>query len=229
MLRRALLAGLAALALGGTAEATVYQFTGTVSFGGNDPLAAAFGAVTGDSFTALLDFDDSQTIVPDAIITLSGSGSDFSYTRAYYDYDSFSWSLGSVSWAYNGSFFSGDWLTVLDGDDGTSDVSDSLRVEGTSSNHAIAGGSITQSRIESYNWDETFLTTADASAIGAWNEVAAGSNSGQIYTTIGTIRLSNISMTVLGGVPEPATWLMMIMGFGFVAVAARRRKGAVAA
>ena len=32
-----------------------------------------------------------------------------------------------------------------------------------------------------------------------------------------------------GVVPEPATWAMMITGFGFVGVAARRRRGAVAA
>ena len=30
-----------------------------------------------------------------------------------------------------------------------------------------------------------------------------------------------------GGVPEPATWAMMIMGFGLVGFAARRRAAAV--
>ncbi|WCL52921.1 choice-of-anchor A family protein [Gimibacter soli] len=33
------------------------------------------------------------------------------------------------------------------------------------------------------------------------------------------------SFPTIPGVPEPATWLMMIFGFGFVGLAARRRKG----
>ncbi|WCL54803.1 PEPxxWA-CTERM sorting domain-containing protein [Gimibacter soli] len=40
------------------------------------------------------------------------------------------------------------------------------------------------------------------------------------------------SLTVLeitGGVPEPATWLMMIMGFGLVGIASRRRSSLVRA
>ncbi|WP_308911221.1 PEPxxWA-CTERM sorting domain-containing protein [Pseudokordiimonas caeni] len=37
------------------------------------------------------------------------------------------------------------------------------------------------------------------------------------------------SLTVSGAIPEPATWLMMIMGFGLVGIASRRRTGLVRA
>jgi choice-of-anchor C domain-containing protein len=40
--------------------------------------------------------------------------------------------------------------------------------------------------------------------------------------------LDNVSISG-GNVPEPATWAMLIAGFGLVGVAARRRRGAVAA
>lgn len=42
--------------------------------------------------------------------------------------------------------------------------------------------------------------------------------------------LDNISVeAVAGGIPEPATWMMMIAGFGFVGATARRRRRQMAA
>ncbi|WCL53933.1 PEPxxWA-CTERM sorting domain-containing protein [Gimibacter soli] len=39
----------------------------------------------------------------------------------------------------------------------------------------------------------------------------------------------NIDYMVLGTLPEPSTWLMMVLGFGLAAAAARRRMGAATA
>lgn len=54
----------------------------------------------------------------------------------------------------------------------------------------------------------------------AFNETAGGGNAG--------VFLDNVSVT--GGVPEPTTWAMMLVGFGGLGVALRRRRaGAVLA
>ena len=44
-----------------------------------------------------------------------------------------------------------------------------------------------------------------------------------------TFTLHNQGGTVIPGVPEPATWAMLIAGFGLVGAAARRRRPIVAA
>ncbi len=47
-------------------------------------------------------------------------------------------------------------------------------------------------------------------------------------TTSSSANIDNINVTaVRGAVPEPATWAMMIAGFGAVGVAMRRRQRAV--
>ena len=57
------------------------------------------------------------------------------------------------------------------------------------------------------------------------------------YTGLGDLSLSPITFNVtalvsggsLGAVPEPSTWLMMILGFGFIGSALRRRRATVSA
>ncbi|WP_188764074.1 PEPxxWA-CTERM sorting domain-containing protein, partial [Sandarakinorhabdus glacialis] len=44
------------------------------------------------------------------------------------------------------------------------------------------------------------------------------------YATGSHFSLDNFVGDAVGGVPEPATWGMMIVGFGLVGAAARRRK-----
>jgi hypothetical protein len=47
---------------------------------------------------------------------------------------------------------------------------------------------------------------------------------GYIYQNLGTFELDTFDVSVSGAVPEPATWAMMIAGFGLVGWAMRRRE-----
>jgi hypothetical protein len=47
---------------------------------------------------------------------------------------------------------------------------------------------------------------------------------GNGITTNGSTAIDNLTIGVSGAVPEPATWAMMIVGFGLIGAAARRRQ-----
>lgn len=64
----------------------------------------------------------------------------------------------------------------------------------------------------------TFTGTGTTASFGV-NETF-GANNGGVF-------LDNLSVS--GAVPEPATWALLIVGFGMVGVAARRRAGALVA
>ena len=74
--------------------------------------------------------------------------------------------------------------------------------------------------------DDVFVAAFDDSGsfstINFW-----GDGVGELLYAGGTIRYAELdegSLPPTPGIPEPATWLMMIMGFGLVGVASRRRK-----
>ena len=48
---------------------------------------------------------------------------------------------------------------------------------------------------------------------------------GNGISTGGSTAIDNLTIGVSGAVPEPATWAMMIVGFGLIGAAARRRQG----
>ncbi|MBB4155297.1 subtilisin-like proprotein convertase family protein [Sphingomonas jinjuensis] len=60
------------------------------------------------------------------------------------------------------------------------------------------------------------------SANGTWNLYINDDNGGDV----GSLRSATLSITTTGAVPEPATWAMMLVGFGMVGAVARRRKSA---
>ena len=74
----------------------------------------------------------------------------------------------------------------------------------------------------------SFETAADGPEIGRTLTVALGGN-GQFGggATYDNVHLTAESL-VAGAVPEPATWAMMIMGFGAAGAMVRRRRAAVA-
>jgi hypothetical protein len=67
------------------------------------------------------------------------------------------------------------------------------------------------------SWTTTFVGTGDPTTL-VIAEILGGSNAGVI--------LDNISVTA---VPEPATWAMLITGFGMVGYGLRRRRASVTA
>jgi hypothetical protein len=63
-----------------------------------------------------------------------------------------------------------------------------------------------------------------------FNNAAGGNPAGSGFARFGTfVGIIGINQGVNGGVPEPATWAMMITGFGFVGGAVRRRRTMVKA
>jgi len=86
--------------------------------------------------------------------------------------------------------------------------------------------------------------TVNMSGVGVWGNILAPTadfyaSSGQVNGVVigeswtGGLQINNslgfnddswVPENPIGGIPEPATWLMMIFGFGLVGVAARRRR-----
>ena len=54
-----------------------------------------------------------------------------------------------------------------------------------------------------------------------------GDGFGEYLVAGGTIRYATLDIGSVGGVPEPATWAMMIIGFGGAGAMLRRRRGAL--
>jgi len=72
------------------------------------------------------------------------------------------------------------------------------------------------------------FTLADGNAVNLWSNGDLGR--GVTYgagVTDGKTVLDYVSPMHLAGVPEPATWAMMIFGFGAVGAVARRKRGKV--
>ena len=60
-----------------------------------------------------------------------------------------------------------------------------------------------------------------------FNNAAGGNPSGSGFARFGTyVGIIGINQGLGGGIPEPATWAMMIIGFGFAGSAVRRRRAA---
>ena len=57
---------------------------------------------------------------------------------------------------------------------------------------------------------------------GPWPPFAAGASDGAFEA--GAYDAVTLTNAIPGGVPEPASWALMIAGFGLVGAAARRRK-----
>jgi CHRD domain-containing protein/PEP-CTERM motif-containing protein len=86
-------------------------------------------------------------------------------------------------------------------------------------------------------YNPAFLTGAGGTAAGAESVLLAGLADGMAYSNIhdsefpgGEIRGFLAPEATTGGIPEPATWAALALGFGLAGAALRRRRGmAVAA
>ncbi|WCL54017.1 PEPxxWA-CTERM sorting domain-containing protein [Gimibacter soli] len=236
VLKKAAAAALLAtgLSVGAEAAVTTFVFSGEASYE-SEALAQKFGILSGTvgTFTATLKFDAGQTTTDAWTYSKIDPkpGNPFEQEIARYYYESFSWTLDDQSWSYDGSGVGASGnpndVYVRNGImDGTSLTHDSTYASGISDIFLVNGLSVLFSNVHGQMLDETFWPTANASNLFAFNEIT-DLNWGRVSTNEGLITLGNITMTV-GGVPEPATWLTMIMGFGLAGVAVRRRRVACA-
>jgi hypothetical protein len=149
----------------------------------------------------------SATLLPLGDLTIAEGGS------ASFDFASFNVSRG----------FGGDdnarveavlaFTNPLAGPAGTGGTASYLRLGGFFTPGVVAG---------SLTWDNPVqqLTAADGSVF----TVKFGNLSG---VTFGSNAVSPVTITVNSVVPEPATWALMIAGFGMVGYAMRRRQNVV--
>jgi len=106
---------------------------------------------------------------------------------------------------------SGYWTWVEGDDEFTLFTSDPWTNIGTNYNPDSVG----QDGVAMYAFDAGWIT--DTFGVGA-------------YDDNDEFKVRSLTVKAIeSGVPEPATWLMMIMGFGLVGLASRRRSAAVAA
>ena len=67
-----------------------------------------------------------------------------------------------------------------------------------------------------------FLASSGGTAAGAWARMYAGMEAGGSYVTLRTQNYAAGEATAMLSVPEPATWAMMIIGFGMAGAVIRR-------
>jgi hypothetical protein len=79
------------------------------------------------------------------------------------------------------------------------------------------------------SWNPAFVTASGGTTAGAEAALLAGAAAGQAYFNIHTTAFPGGEIRgFLIAVPEPATWGMMILGFGIAGAALRRRRAAFA-
>lgn len=81
-------------------------------------------------------------------------------------------------------------------------------------------------------WGEAFsdvLAFNDASETEGGFLTPDGDYQSSYHPSYQTVQFYNLSLRAIGGVPEPATWLTLVMGFGLAGVAVRRRRVVLAA
>jgi hypothetical protein len=78
------------------------------------------------------------------------------------------------------------------------------------------------------SWNPAFVTANGGTTAGAEAALLAGSAAGQSYFNIHTVAFPAGEIRgFLTAVPEPASWAMMIMGFGLAGATLRRRRVAL--
>ncbi len=188
------------------------------------------------SFRSILKFDTSQTIT-DGINT---SESPTIGTSVSYSYENVTFELGSRTLEFTSSESFSESLTIFDS---TSDAVDTAEIRFTTTIAefeifgAIVLGAPNRSSSFIDNADSVNLNRFTGSDITPVIETGFGRNPS--FNTFGSVFFGGRDDTSRGGnffiteaqislltptVPEPATWLMMILGFAVTGIALRRRQ-----
>ena len=220
-----------------SAQAKTFTFVGDIDF--NNVYGAGFFGVTGTTmgtFTALLELDDTLTPTSDGVLTNTVATSNFGYTQSIYTHAGLTWQVGDKTWTHNAGFSEGDVFLALDGNptDYRFAYRDQLTVGGESDYILTPDLTVFDSSFRALEGSGAVLDGTGVDQLYKFNQVAAGINNGIIrfrdlsqdpQDQIVDFNLSNIRLVEqVSGVPEPSTWLMMIIGFGLVGVASRSRK-----
>jgi len=161
--------------------------------------------VAGDSTSAL---DSRYTPALRLIVRLGAAGSVTSTVR-------------ELIWegAYNGTYDNQNQKDVWY----TSGASDKFYTSGGTGN-GNDGVSLAQWAIDRAAWDVVGISVGQGSSVGAGYHAFADNVT---LTTTGGTTTYNFEASAVAAVPEPATWAMLLIGFGGAGVALRRRRTAV--
>jgi hypothetical protein len=197
------------------AQSQTFNFEGNVIFDNLD-VANLFGFedTRFGTYNGSFSLDLSATVLSSKGIVGGGA-------RAQYGYDSLTFSLGNQSlsatdFSFNTGKFEGLLITNLAEDR----QFDALAI---SSTEIFSIGSETLTSLVFGVSGTNLINNTDATGINNFINISNSSLTGTFQTSIGGGRLISPTISTVSAIPEPATWLMMIIGFAFTGLATRRR------
>lgn len=223
-------AGMLCFGVAGTAEAYTYQIIGDLDFASAEQ-AGLFGLSlpSGGTFKARFEADGTAT-TDDAIYTaLDPITGDFIY-EAIYALPLTQLVIGNVSLVYPDTGGAGSRMQLtffyeysyIEFGFGTD-----MPVQGSADGLVVTNVSLLALAYNVLFYDANFDSLDTFNNFDMRNGDIAYSYGDGLS---GMATVSNLTLTILpGGIPEPATWVMLLMGFGHTAVMARRRTRALLA
>jgi hypothetical protein len=162
----------------------------------------------------------------------------FSNTWSFVDTDTGATVGGVISGLTDGDNLSADGLTITVTQspydvmlgEYTSDFSAGAGYPSDQDTYSASGGVVTYANFIYANEMGEFLTFGTDPASGSFYPQLVSYNTGEwAYNQAAGVQFSAVTAGEPTGVPEPATWTIMIGGLGLVGVTMRRRRGTMAA
>ncbi len=201
-LLRSLLIATSAAAIASAAHATVINFD---DLGNLAPIANGYQGLNWNNIYSVDGVDYGASGYQNGVV----SPKNVAY-NAYGDPGSISVAAGTFT--FNGADFTAAWMNGLQ-----------LTLTG------LAGGSTLYSTVLTLDTSGPLHFTTNWSGIDTLTFSTAGGTRGPYDGGGEHFAMDNLTINAAGGVPEPATWAMMIAGFGLAGATLRRRRVALAA